>query len=301
MTTLADMLEREEQSLPGCFPSLRKAEKLFALSDFSGEDSHATHQVFTVLLFDPASLLEWDHIWQPIRQRLLKDRRRMAFKRLEDRQRARALSRFLEAAEHINGLLFSLAVNRQIKSIFDDLSLSEAALDLPALKAWKPKSLHKLLLSIHVVSLLAAGLAAEGQDLDWYTDEDEIAPNVPRLYDACEFFARISSHYLSHNMRHFRFGTAKSDDGTLRLEDLLSLPDLAAGAISELIGTYCRAKIKILPSLMLPIPGSVSDKSRHITSWLAHSGGGLKKLVYTFEPGEGGEGLSVRRIHLYAE
>lgn len=301
MTTLGDMLQRAEGSLPGGFPALRSTDTLFVLSDCAGEHGRATHRVLTVLIFDPFSLGAWDQAWQPTRHRWLHDGRRMAFKRLEDQRRAKALPGFLTASEQIEGLLFSLAISRRVTSLLSDTGGSEAAREFPALEAWKTKPLNKLLLAIHVVSLLIAGLAGAGQDVFWYTDEDEIAPNEPRLYDACEFFARISSHYLGHNMRHFRFGTAKSDDGSLRLEDLLALPDLAAGAISEILQGYRKANLAIPPSLVLPLPESVTGKSRLLASWLADSASRLKKLIYAFEPGETGKGLLVRRLHLHVE
>lgn len=300
MTTLGDMLERAERSLPDGFPDFRSTGTLFVLSDFGGEHGRATHQVLSLLICNPFSFGGWDAAWQPMRQIWLRDGRRMAFKRLEDRRRAGALPGFLAAAEQLEGLLFTLAVSGRVTPLTDDPRQHEAASGLPDLESWKKKPLHKLLLSIHVVNLLIAGLGAAGQDVFWYTDEDEVAPNVSRLSDACAFFARISSHYLGHNMRHFRFGTARSDDGSLRLEDLLSLPDFAAGAVSEMLTAYRAAGIAMSASLVTPLPESVTAKSRQLISWLAHSGH-LRKLVYAFEPGESGHGLLVRRIHLHAQ
>jgi hypothetical protein len=210
-----------------------------------------------------------------------------------------ALPGVLEAAERLSGLLFTLAISHTCMPLIDEPRDHELARELPDLEVWKRRPLHKLLLAIHVVSLLIAGLAAAGQDLFWYTDEDELAPNVPRLYDACELFAQISSHYLGHNMRHFRFGTAKSDDGSRRLEDLLSLPDLAAGAVSEMLESYRAAGILMPASLVIPLPETVTGKSRQLLSWLAYSGAHLRKVIFAFEAREGG-GLFVRRIHMHA-
>lgn len=101
-------------------------------------------------------------------------------------------------------------------------------------------------------------------------------------------------------MRHFRFGTAKSDDGTLRLEDLLALPDVAADAVSEVLESYGKARLTIPPALVVPMAQSVTGKSRYILSWLAHASSRLRKLNYAFEPSGSSKGLVIRRLRFHA-
>lgn len=112
--------------------------------------------------------------------------------------------------------------------------------------------------------------------------------NRGRLSDAVTIFARISSHYLPHNLRHLRFGTAAvADSGDRQVEDLLSLPDLMCGALVDLFSTMRNNQVFPDLSLDLSFPDSLPKKARLILQWLADGPpcNPLKHLVYTIEPG----------------
>src|SRR5690606_15885909 len=82
-------------------------------------------------------------------------------------------------------------------------------------------------------SLLIAGLSRERQNVLWISDQDAIAANLDRHKQATNAIASVLSGYLPHPLGHIRIGTAQSDDGSKAIEDLLAIPDIAAGAWSE--------------------------------------------------------------------
>jgi hypothetical protein len=93
--------------------------------------------------------------------------------------------------------------------------------------------LDKAFFAVHVLGVLLAGLAAPGQNVMWFTDEDSIAANDDRVRELTQLFAWISSQYLTFNLGHCRCGTSKCDDGSRQIEDFLAIPDMIAGALAE--------------------------------------------------------------------
>jgi hypothetical protein len=299
MTHLDSAISTAEIQTPGLLPDLRSTDTILVLSDYGGEHNGASHKVLSFLLLDPSSLGGWDESWQPTRQRALKDGRRMSFKGLNDKQRSEALFSFLTSCTQLNGLVFSLAINRSIKDLFDSPTKDPDPSLVPIIERWKVGPFEKLVLSVQTVSLLLAGLSRPGQDVLWITDEDAIAANQDRLTDACMVMDNVSGHILPHDLRHFRFGTAeRSDDGTKRVEDLLAVPDLVSGFLVDLLSNYHRQGLRFSPDIVLGIPDSLQAKSRFIGHWFACPCGNLRKLVYLIDPVKGSPRIRVLRFEI---
>jgi hypothetical protein len=234
-----------------------------------------------------------------LRARLLCDNRRMSYKGLNDRQKQRALLPFLEAADQIPGFLVSIAVEKAISTLFEaggeapDLAIMDA-FDLPA------AVFEKTLRIIHFVSFFSAGISSEGQDVLWFTDEDAIVANPERLELFTNIWGNVVSHYLRHNLRHLRCGTTKSDDGSNSIEDLAAIPDLAAGALCDLmpeIVTLSRSGI------IAPLLRPSKQKASVIGRWLSDGDQPLKRLnlVLSRRADSGGMTLTTFRFHDLSE
>lgn len=294
MNLLSSMIENGETREPGLIPDLHRPDEIYILSDFGGEHEESVYEAASFLVLDVSSLHEWDRLWRPYRRRHLSDGRRMAFKKLNDKMRQAALPAFLRAAGRLNGLLFTVLFEKKIDSMFQRDEDRP-----PEFRQWKSRPMEKLMRSLHIASFLLAGLSRPHQDIYWFTDEDEVAPNVPRLYDICEMFQRISSHYIPHPMRNFRFGTAALDDGTRRLEDLLALPDLAAGSLSELLSAHRRSAAPSLSEIIQQPPEDTSYKTKLLLSWLSDQADRLRNLAVAAEFEEESQKPAWKRIRLW--
>lgn len=218
----------------------------------------------------------------------------MSYERLGDRRRRDALDHFLNASTELVGFLVTVLVEKQ-------LILFSSEEPIPSEFAhWKPRSFERLLTAVNVASILLAGLTRSGQDVVWFSDEDDLAANDERLWEVCDVFSRVSSHYLDHSLGHFRFATSKSDDGTREIEDLLAFPDLAAGWIPELLGSYSRAGAALSETVILPPPESLPVKSKRLLSWAATSSSNLKHVAVSVEPNSPRSLFLVRRLHFSA-
>jgi hypothetical protein len=134
------------------------------------------------------------------------------------------------------------------------------------------------------------------QDVLWFSDEDDFVADHERIRMATKVIATVTSHFLPHPMRHFRFGSTKSDDGSRSIEDLAALPDLAAGAMTEVLSGADGAS-----SILREAPRTTSGKARYILSWLANTSSALRKLTCVLSPGDQPRTLKTQWLHVYSE
>lgn len=221
----------------------------------------------------------------------------MSFKRLADGQRRRAMVPLLSAANHLHGLSFSVVMNKNCESVFaacPPLDLKNP--DFAPYRKWKPAVLEKAFLVLHVLGVLLGGLAAPGQDVMWFTDEDNIAANDDRVRELTQLFGWISSRYLTFDLGHCRCGTSRCDDGTRQIEDFLAIPDMIAGALAEqmqlrLTDPPCMSNIFWMHR------DDLSEKTRQITWWFSDSSSPLKRLLCIVDPAPEGKGQLISWFH----
>jgi hypothetical protein len=224
----------------------------------------------------------------------------MSFKTLRDKKKRAVLEMFLSAANNIAGLSISILVHKAITSLFREsgqIDLGEPGHE--EFSHWKETSFEKMLRVVHLVGFFIAGLSRAGQDVLWITDEDEIAANDDRLRELTKLFGNVSSHYIPHNMGHFRCGTTKSDDGSRQLEDLASIPDLIAGALSEVVVAMNQQGMMPSNSIFVFRPQNIKAKTAEIMNWFSTNLEPLKRLVYMIEPVENSTTLSIKRLKFH--
>src|SRR5215213_10016159 len=172
---IADRHEREPQSLP----DLTHDDTLIAASDYSGTHPDSAYDVITCILTTEVGWRQWESLRSEVRHTYRLDRRRVAYTKLNDNRKVRALAPFLQAANRAEGLLCSLAVEKTLPSAFSADGTAWAA--SPALDGghlYKPPVFEHMLRVATLLALLVAGMSRRGQRLLWVTDEDQIASNV---------------------------------------------------------------------------------------------------------------------------
>lgn len=139
----------------------------------------------------------------------------------------------------------------------------------------------------------------KNHDVFWFTDKDEIAPNDEKITEATKIIAHYFNHYLKHDLRHIRFGTTKCDDGTMEIEDMAAIPDLAAGVVLESIETKQRYLGQNIGRILVDLQSKVSRKTQFINSWLSESWHPLKKIVVCID--QEGDGYNTKFVKYYAD
>ena len=243
--------------------------------DIGGSQKFQRYETFSFLVLDLDRNGPWLATQAAYRAQFFTHHRRMSFKALNDGLRRRALPSFLRLASLVDGMLVTFAVDKLKRPQigFDD----EVQEELSAF--WKSAVVDRLMWVIYLSVFLISGLSATGQDVMFIVDEDEVAANVPQLTKLTELFGRACSNQGGPMMGHLRCGTAKSDDGSLALEDLLAIPDLAAGAVSEFTDVVRRQGAGPLSGLIQRLPPVLTWKTRFIMPWLNARDQSLTRLT----------------------
>lgn len=281
---------------PGLVPELRQGESLVAVSDYAGEHATALWSTYCYVLAELDHAARWALETRQLRAKLLPDGRRMAFKRLGDRVRVRALPSFLAFANDLRGLLVCFAVQRRVASLFTRGRLDFSRLEYEPLTKYPAQVAEKVLRVTHLLALLIAGLSGPDQDLLWLTDEDPIAATPDHLRTLTDVIGRATAHLLPHQMRHLRVATAEGDPGDRSIEDLLAIPDLVGGLLADLLSLML-GKHAVPPSgMFLGRPDRLPLKIRDLADWFSDNTQRLKRLVVVIDETPGG---SLRATHLW--
>lgn len=289
---ISNVIRRLEIAHIELLPNLHLGPTLVVASDYSGQHKEASHEAFSFLVADLAFCWLWNEKRQEARTTVLGDRRRMSYKALNDYRRKRALKAFLDAADWIPGVLATVLVHKRfIRSL---TLMRDDHLPL-ALTGWPVHVIRKLLFVSHLGALFIAGLSAPGQNVIWFTDNDDFVSNDKRIIDLTPFFAGMVNSYSAQQMGHFRFGTTNCDNGDFMIEDFTSLPDLAAGAI-------CKIPVRgILPQcsqVLTCTDGHLPLKAASILAWLSKRRQALRRLIFIVDEGDDPKKVRVRSLEL---
>jgi hypothetical protein len=297
MSYLSRLFADMEARNPIAFPDFSGQPGLILASDYSGFHQGAKFDVSAFVLIDVSSFYAWNPARRQARDNFLPDGRRISFKGLRDGKQREFLPRFLSMASHLRGIVAVFATDHSVGSLFtpdDDLSYSQWLFR----QRWQASVGERVLRVSHFASFLLAGLSHAGQNVFWFTDQDEIAPNEQRLDDFTTVWANVLTHYLQdrHSLAHIRCGTTLSDDGSREIEDLASIADLAAGATAEYLTAATNHSVLPLTSEMSPMPPNISPKTYALHDWLSYEAAPLRRVVVTIARHTDGKSLAFRHL-----
>lgn len=254
-------------------PSIQ-GDTIYVTSDYSGFHDNSKYIVITILLADLSNCQTWELQRQNIRKKYLA-KRRMSYKKLNDKQREAALVPFLEAAGSINGLCASLIINKKIDGLVTTRRTLQKLMQSVGIKGkWNIHEFERMARVAHFVSLFLAGLAQPAMNVIWITDDDEIVGGEERKADCAHLVSAFTSNYILHSLGELCMGTTALDEGDFLEEDFAAIPDLVAGSLSDMMtvisshGNWIDSAIEI---------DGEKIKSRLILSWLIRT---LKRLCY---------------------
>ena len=196
---LGDTFDRRLQSSTVTFPRVSpRGQTLTMIADFGGQHKGQHFDTYAFLVCDHERNSRWIEDQRYFRQTIMPNRRRMAFKAMNDKYRRQALVPFLELADHIEGWLVLFAVSKIGGSLFEELEKSGDVEQL--LRDWRPKVRERLLRIMHFSGFLLSGLSSPNQDVLWIIDEDEVAANARQLTQLTKIFGRVVSNSTSHDL-----------------------------------------------------------------------------------------------------
>ena len=118
LNTISQTIRAEERRTPELLTSVRLGPSLIIATDYGGEHQSARYRSLSFLVADMQFLWYWNERREEIRKTILKDSRRLSYKRLTEACRARAMVPFLRVSNSIPGLLVTFLIDKRIQSLF---------------------------------------------------------------------------------------------------------------------------------------------------------------------------------------
>ncbi|MFM0005096.1 hypothetical protein PQR57_29305 [Paraburkholderia dipogonis] len=173
----------------------------------------------------------------------------------------------------IHGALITIAIDKRIQTVFgaDKQQVQPIMVEqlrLKGLGEWAGPAAEKVLRVTNIIAAFAALLTHENQNLLWYSDKDLINEDGKKrdFKHTQQILGHILAMYLPHKLAAVGFG--KSFDRKTHLDDLLSVPDLAAGVVQDLLQQYETEE---------DIPGG--DEKVRVMRWIATPATHLSKIT----------------------
>lgn len=273
---------------------------VFIASDYGGAHKSSKYEVISVLYVDAEDSREWEERRRQVRKQYMGDGRRMSFKRLSERQRRKAIVPFLWAAEALSGVCVSLVIRKSLRPIHGDKAVfDQFRKALPLQGKWRDRQLERMMRITHLVSFLTGGLSRPGQHIYWISDQDDVFADKRKSTDSAQVVSRFTSHYVKHPLGELGVGTTAIDEGDRFEEDLAAIPDLVAGATSELatqLADVCGGCIPL--GVAIPFDRMLVWKVELLFDWLYDDRGSFKRVIVLFEKQRDGS-LSVCRLDMH--
>ena len=280
-------------------PQLNGTEPLVIASDFGGQHKQARYYTYAYLICQAGAAASLVRKCQQLRRDKLGFERTLSFKGLSDYRKREALPGFLIAADTTPGLLLCICIRKDVPLFLDEIVAEPDDDAINRFTNWNRRTRYQFLVIAHLCSLAVASISSKGQDVVWLSDDEAFTQTVEQIRDATSIFSRILGSYLSHDLGHIRFGTSRLTDWNMQTEDLVSFPDLAAGAMAESApAANANVSERLLDQPTLLEQG-VKPKANFLTSWLfSDSVAELKRVHVVVEP-QDLAGTTVRALHGY--
>ena len=292
LSVLNQGLLHMQASNPGFLPQLRSDSGITVVSDYS---ESATFDTLSFLIIGDDRLPDSADARKQIRVQLsASNRTDMSYKKLNDSFRRKMLLPFLASANGIFGISITVAINKGVNSLFTTDPRLRANELGPNFSRWKDSVLEKAFRIVNFIGFFISGLCDPKQPILWITDEDPIVANEELLKETTDFCKQALLQYSQSSLWNLACRTTAQEDESLAYEDLASIPDLVAGAVSDVFTEYY--ELGTFPGSeqeYVLLPESVKPKSSKILEWFADDSHPLKRLVCLIPPRS-----SSWRIHL---
>lgn len=265
--------------------------EIIIATDSSGQHRQSPFEVLGVVMADLDTSLRWEALRQEWRKTIVKDSRRMSFKKLSEPIRRRALVPFLSAANNINGLCLCVAMNKAIKSLVTAPIVFDNLKQAGILKAsWTFEGFERMSRTAHFISVLIAGLNSTGQNITWISDEDEMFESLEKSTDTLRILTTFSSMYVKWTTGRLAVGTTKLDEGDRFEEDLTAIADLTAGSFNESLGKlHAETGGRVTGPIAPTLDNKLAEKTDLLVSWFADNTHPLKRISFIFDQRQDGK------------
>ena len=222
-------------------PDFSDDKKIMAMTDFSGDHATALNHTYSFVFFSADKIGPFERAVRALREK--HGYSEIAYKKLESGPRKRALPEFLDLVDQfVHGAVITIAVDKDIPTLFG-ITKHEAhatiirQLEEAGLGIWTDKGplAERTMRICYALAIMASLLLSNGQRFLWYCDNDPINEdgNERNFQTIQEIFRQSWNVFATQALE--LLGFAKSFPEKTYLDDMLSVADLAAGAVQDLL------------------------------------------------------------------
>ncbi|MGO0789420.1 hypothetical protein ACTOWA_06070 [Herbaspirillum seropedicae] len=266
-------------------PDFSDDHKIAVLSDYGGEHREARYSTYSFLFVALDKNGPFQAQMQSLRERhnIHAPYSEFKYKDLKFGPRSRALAEYLNLIDNfIHGAVITVAIDKSIGSVFGATKHEaqrgiEEQLQAAGFGRWSGQVGEKVLRVLHILSAFTAALTHDQQRFLWYSDTDQINEDAHdrSFAHTQKLFSNIGAMYMTHNFEVLGFGKSFAEKGFL--DDLLSIPDFAAGMLQDLLVGDASGS---------DIPGG--EEKLALLKWLATPSRFLSKIYLKIVPKEDG-------------
>ena len=263
-------------------PDFSEDTKLGVFSDFGGEHAGAEFATYSVLIMSLNKVGPFQTAIEALRRKysMVDPYSEFAYKKLSKGVRSRAIGEFLHIVDNfIHGALITVAIDKHLKTVFG-VSKNHAhagiteQLAAMGLGRWKGEVAEKAGRVCHTICAFLSLTMYPNQRVLWYCDNDSINENsgVRTFENTREIFARVLGMYTQNYLDVLGF--AKSFTDKSHYDDLLSVPDLAAGVVQDLLRAHKTGVDQV----------SGGEEKAAVMRWIANRSKFLSKITIQLVP-----------------
>lgn len=266
-------------------PDFSDDSKIAVMSDYGGEHGDARYSTYSFLFVALDKNGPFQTHMQALRQKhkIHDPSSEFKYKDLKYGPRSRALTEYLELIDNlIHGAVVTVAIDKKIGSVFGMTKRAAYTsitqqLEEGGFGKWTGHVGEKVLRVLHILGALTAATTYDQQRLLWYSDTDQINEDAKdrSFADTQKLFGSIGAMYMTHGFDVLGFGKSFVEKGYL--DDLLSVPDLAAGMLQDLLTAQDTGN---------DIPGG--NEKLMVQKWLATPAKFLSKIHVRIAPKDDG-------------
>jgi hypothetical protein len=258
-------------------------------SDYGGEDNSSRYYTYSFLVCAFGSLDPFREQMDALRKRSGLGTKEIAFKDFRHGPVYRAIPEYLRLTDnYINGMIFTLAVEKGISSLFGPGGLETsnpmlAALEQRGLGRLAPHIGEKLFRVLHCIAFLVSLLGHSGQKIFWMTDHDAIGETPERHKSLLGVLNSVLPLYTDKPFS-FLGGARPFRPRAFEYLDILSIADIAAGTIAQALSSIDK---------LGKDNAQIKEGGEQVLRWLCHNSVTLKKftmIVKRLPSGEVGSG-----------
>ena len=263
-------------------PDFSEDTKIGVFSDFGGEHTAAEFATYSVLIMSLNKVGPFQMAIEALRRKhsMLDPYSEFAYKKLSKGARPRALGEFLHIVDNfIHGALITVAIDKQLKTVFGDSKnrahsgMTEQLASM-GLGKWKGEVAEKAGRVCHTIGAFLSLTVYPNQRVIWYCDNDSINQDSgDRTFENTrEIFARVLGAYTQSYIDVLGF--AKSFADKSHYDDLLSVPDFAAGVVQDLLRSHKTGVDQV----------SGGEEKAAVMRWIANRSKFLSKITIQLVP-----------------